>query len=496
MVMQEIKDWVQKWVAGWTKQKFYERSEYKQTSSGLSSSGLPIRLDRNGKIDISFLETEDNAEYIADTVGAMVTGNTETGIAVTYQDADNTLDFVVDTEFIADTVGAMVSGNTETGIAVTYQDADNTIDFAVDTEYIADTVGAMVSGNTETGITVTYQDADNTIDFVVDDEYITDLIGAMVSGNTETGITVTYQDADNTLDFDAQTAGDVRYAPIAKGVTNGDSHDHAGGDGAQIDHGGLAGLGDNDHPQYALLTASQTFNGTNQFVGSGAPSVEVRRFQSGASTSLYEVLKVLMQTSGSSTNGFANTIAFYIIDSSATEGLLGQIGFHRNGADDTGRFVVRCSSGGTPSENLSLDASGTLVVSGINVGEDTLTVYDEGTWTPDVTASASNPTVSYSNRSGTYVRVNNLVHFQARTLISTISGGSGTLRFSLPLTSFATRPQVGSVYITVGGSPIVAALAIDSSASYASVYSTVPFIAGGGFTNGDIIIYGGCYYVA
>ena len=34
-------------------------------------------------------------------------------------------------EFISDTAGAMVSSNTETGIAVTYQDADNTIDFAI-----------------------------------------------------------------------------------------------------------------------------------------------------------------------------------------------------------------------------------------------------------------------------------------------------------------------------------------------------------------------------
>jgi hypothetical protein len=40
------------------------------------------------------------------------------------------------------------------------------------------------------------------------------------------------------------------FAPLAKGVTNGDSHDHVGGDGAQIDHGGLAGLGDDDHTQY------------------------------------------------------------------------------------------------------------------------------------------------------------------------------------------------------------------------------------------------------
>ena len=37
------------------------------------------------------------AEYIADTVGAMVTSNTESGITVAYQDGDNTLDFTVGT---------------------------------------------------------------------------------------------------------------------------------------------------------------------------------------------------------------------------------------------------------------------------------------------------------------------------------------------------------------------------------------------------------------
>jgi hypothetical protein len=34
-------------------------------------------------------------------------------------------------EFIADTVGAMVGSNTETGITVTYEDGDNTLDFAL-----------------------------------------------------------------------------------------------------------------------------------------------------------------------------------------------------------------------------------------------------------------------------------------------------------------------------------------------------------------------------
>ena len=35
---------------------------------------------------------------------------------------------------------------------------------------------------------------------------------------------------------------DALYAVIAKGVTNGDSHDHSGGDGAQIAYSGLSGL--------------------------------------------------------------------------------------------------------------------------------------------------------------------------------------------------------------------------------------------------------------
>jgi len=115
-------------------------------------------------------------------------------------------------------------------------------------EHIQDVVGAMFTGNTETRITADYQDSDGTIDLVVDTfptvpttEEIEDIIGAMVSGNTETGIDVTYDDAGAKLNFDAQTAGDLRYAPIAKGVTNGDSHDHVGGDGGAIAYGSLSG---------------------------------------------------------------------------------------------------------------------------------------------------------------------------------------------------------------------------------------------------------------
>jgi hypothetical protein len=50
-------------------------------------------------------------EYIADTIGAMVASNTETNVTVTYQDGDNTLDFVVASDL--DT-----SGNAATATAL------------------------------------------------------------------------------------------------------------------------------------------------------------------------------------------------------------------------------------------------------------------------------------------------------------------------------------------------------------------------------------------
>jgi len=61
------------------------------------------------------------AETVADNVGTMVTGNTETGITVTYQDSDNTLDFVVsDTTVAADSGStALTPGDTLTVVGAT-----------------------------------------------------------------------------------------------------------------------------------------------------------------------------------------------------------------------------------------------------------------------------------------------------------------------------------------------------------------------------------------
>ena len=179
------------------------------------------------------------AESISDTVGAMVGSNTESGIAVTYDDSDNTLDFVLGTS--QTTVTSLKNAALVIG-----RDADNDIDFATDNNIIFRAGGAdqvkLVDGalqpvtdsDVDLGTTgVRFKDAfvdtitatgeidgasldisgNADIDGTLEADAITVggvtlnstigvAVGAMVSSNTESGIEVTYQASDNTLDFD------------------------------------------------------------------------------------------------------------------------------------------------------------------------------------------------------------------------------------------------------------------------------------------------------
>jgi hypothetical protein len=88
----------------------------------------------------------------------------------------------------------------------------------------------------------------------------------------------------------AQSAAIAASAPAAQGVTNGNSHDHAGGDGAQIAYGSLSGLptlptGTNTGDQ----TLSNTSNATSHTVALSA---------SGGSLQLVEGANVTLTTTG------------------------------------------------------------------------------------------------------------------------------------------------------------------------------------------------------
>ena len=89
------------------------------TAASLDISGS---ADIDGTMEADAYTVDGTAlnEYIADTVGAMFTSNTETGISATYEDGDNTIDLVVaDVALGTGTSGNYVAGATAgTGIAV------------------------------------------------------------------------------------------------------------------------------------------------------------------------------------------------------------------------------------------------------------------------------------------------------------------------------------------------------------------------------------------
>jgi len=174
------------------------------------------------------------AETIADTVGAMVSSNTESNITVTYDDADNTLDFSVssslDTTGNAATATALETARTIHGVSF---DGTANIDLS---EVISDTVGAMVSSNTETGITVTYQDADNTIDFAIGSQAIVnsmladDAVGAdelaanaVVTASIVDDSITQAKIADDAVGADQLASDAVVNASIASGAAIADS---------------------------------------------------------------------------------------------------------------------------------------------------------------------------------------------------------------------------------------------------------------------------------
>ena len=179
------------------------------------------------------------AESISDTVGAMVGSNTETGIAVTYDDADNTLDFAL--AAAQTTVTSLLAADIKIGednqTKIDFETADEIHFYASNAEqiYVADGIlGPQTDSDVDLGttgvrfkdafvdsITVTGEidgasldisgnaDIDGTleadaitVDGVALATHIATTVGAMVGGNTESGISVTYESSDNTLDFD------------------------------------------------------------------------------------------------------------------------------------------------------------------------------------------------------------------------------------------------------------------------------------------------------
>ena len=209
--------------------------------------------------------TQLSDEQVQDIVGAMFSGNTETGITATYQDGDGTIDLVVagvsavdvsnnsddaakPIVFVADSGSQSLNVDGTGSNDLAYNPSTQTLTVknitvsgtqTINNEQIINTSNGIIfegatADNFETTLvatdptadrTITLKNASGTLAFTSDityttDEQIEDIVGGMVSGNTETGISVTYQDADGTLDFvvDTATSSAIGRARVAAGA--------------------------------------------------------------------------------------------------------------------------------------------------------------------------------------------------------------------------------------------------------------------------------------
>ena len=117
------------------------------STTGLAATATALATGRTIG-GTSFDGTANIAVALAATATALASARTIHGVSF---DGTANIDL---SEVVADTVGAMFSSNTETGITATYEDGDNTIDLVVGT-LNQDTTGtaATVTGAAQSAIT-------------------------------------------------------------------------------------------------------------------------------------------------------------------------------------------------------------------------------------------------------------------------------------------------------------------------------------------------------
>ena len=240
---------------------------------------------------------DQSDEEIEDVVGAMLSGNTESGITVTYQDADGTIDFVVASQTDQNFTNADHSklDGIESGATAdqTASEIRSLVGSASDSNVFTDALKSKLDGIAASATNVTNNNqltnGAGYITAVRSVESVQDIVGAMVSSNTESGITVTYQDGDGTLDFSVASQTDQNFtnADHSKldGIESGATADQTAseiltllktvdGAGSGLDADTLDGITSGN---FLRSNTSDTFSGTLTMSGHIIPNANGTR---------------------------------------------------------------------------------------------------------------------------------------------------------------------------------------------------------------------------
>ena len=249
-------------------------------------------------------------------------------------------------------------------------------------------------------------------------------------------------------------------------------------------------LSDGDGNPRAYWNGSTGVN-NGSFVNQGDFSTPSRiyAYYNGAANDPYGVISVTAPADSNSYAGFAQTrqgnIVFGWGINNSNEMWFGQVG--SGVVSSTQRLRINGNGPYTPSTfgvggaNPSTSGGGITFPANQLASSDpnTLDDYEEGTFTPIYAGSSSNPTVSYNQQSGRYIKIGQFVQITVEIETTSVAGGGGDLYVGgLPFAALNDRYVGGAVtayasswttrcprsgYFIIGGTTI--ALTSDTSAT-------------------------------
>ena len=192
--------------------------ETARTIAGVSFDGTSnISLNNNAITNgAGYITATLTNEQVQDIVGGMLTGNTETGITVTYQDGDGTIDFVVGT------LNQDTTGNAATATAL--ETARNIGGVSFDGTANINLPGVYTSGNQDTSgtaaIATTVTVADESSDTTCFPLFATAATGNLAP---KSGSNLAFNSSNGTLTATAFSGDGSALTGISAGATGGGS---------------------------------------------------------------------------------------------------------------------------------------------------------------------------------------------------------------------------------------------------------------------------------
>ena len=192
--------------------------ETARTIAGVSFDGTAnISLNNNAITNgAGYITATLTQEQVEDYVGGMLTGNTETGITVTYQDSDGTIDFVVGT------LNQDTTGNAATATAL--ETARNIGGVSFDGTANINLPGVNTSGNQDTSgtaaIATTVTVADESSDTTCFPLFATAATGNLAP---KSGSNLAFNSSNGTLTATAFSGDGSALTGISAGATGGGS---------------------------------------------------------------------------------------------------------------------------------------------------------------------------------------------------------------------------------------------------------------------------------